>query len=103
MKPIISKIDKDEYAFYVRDKDNNIIVSVSHIGEVIITYPIKGIVPSNAMKDFHTSEKENCLELIIHCVSRGNVDRIWSMGKINPDYIEETKKWIEKVNLFYKR
>ena len=100
MKPLISELEEDEHGFYVRSNKNNFpLISISNIGTVLINYPIDGGIDPSGMKGFYISEKKEGLELMIHFMG----DREWSIGRIDPNLADEARKWVEKVNGFYRK
>jgi len=74
-------------------------------GCVTMMYPVAAAVTPEAMRGIYASEREGRLELFLHFVSEGDVDRLWCVGEM--DFSKEGRKdvidWTRKVNSRYRK
>lgn len=98
------ELSEDENNFYVKEESEGNIVYVNKKDRLVTLYsPMKGVILPESMRGFYLSELSETIELFIHFVSKGEVDRLWNIGEIDSSYTKNARDWTRKVNGLYKQ
>jgi len=102
----------DKYFFIRKKAGTDYISSIDKKnGNIKISYPRQGEIASENMIGFHLPylvEENGPVPLLLHFISQdetesGDPDKLWEVGRVVPQDIDEVRQWAGKVNAFYRQ